>query len=211
MVCWILRHNQGVFMRIGPFLCLALVLSLHPLNSTAGNANKRGLATSSLPSYTSDGRMQFPSNYREWIFLSSDLDMSYTPSSDMGGMRTDSAFGNVFVNPEAYRAFRTTGIWPDKTMLVLEHHRAGSNASINKAGHFQADALPEIEVHVKDSRFVGRWAFFSFGDGQPATEIKHSASCYSCHHQHGATDTTFVQFYPTLIDIAKAKGTYAAK
>ena len=29
--------------------------------------------------------------------------------------------------------------------------------------------------------------------------------CYSCHEQHGAVDTTFVQFYPTLIDAAKQK------
>jgi hypothetical protein len=31
--------------------------------------------------------------------------------------------------------------------------------------------------------------------------------CYSCHAQHTAVDTTFVQFYPTLIEIAKKKGT----
>ncbi|HYU45886.1 MAG TPA: cytochrome P460, partial [Terriglobales bacterium] len=30
-----------------------------------------------------------------------------------------------------------------------------------------------------------------------------------CHEQHGAVDTTFVQFYPTLLEIAKKKGTLA--
>jgi hypothetical protein len=30
---------------------------------------------------------------------------------------------------------------------------------------------------------------------------------YSCHDKNGAVDTTFVQFYPTLIDLAKQKGT----
>ena len=34
-----------------------------------------------------------------------------------------------------------------------------------------------------------------------------SANCYSCHQDHAAVDTTFVQFYPTLMPIAKAKGT----
>jgi len=34
--------------------------------------------------------------------------------------------------------------------------------------------------------------------------------CYSCHAQHTAVDTTFVQFYPTLIEIAKKKGTLSA-
>ena len=32
-------------------------------------------------------------------------------------------------------------------------------------------------------------------------------SCYSCHEQNGAVDTTFVQFYPTLRDVAAGKGT----
>ena len=34
--------------------------------------------------------------------------------------------------------------------------------------------------------------------------------CYSCHQQHGAVDTTFVQFYPTLLEIAKKKNTLSA-
>jgi hypothetical protein len=34
--------------------------------------------------------------------------------------------------------------------------------------------------------------------------------CYSCHEQHGAVDTTFVQFYPTLLPIATQKGTLSA-
>jgi hypothetical protein len=33
------------------------------------------------------------------------------------------------------------------------------------------------------------------------------AACYSCHSQHAAVDTTFVQFYPTLLPIASSKGT----
>jgi len=37
--------------------------------------------------------------------------------------------------------------------------------------------------------------------------IPRSASCYSCHSEHGAVDTTFVQFYPTLLPIARSNGT----
>lgn len=36
------------------------------------------------------------------------------------------------------------------------------------------------------------------------------ADCYSCHAAHGAVDTTFVQFYPTLLPIAKSKGTLSS-
>jgi acyl carrier protein phosphodiesterase len=40
--------------------------------------------------------------------------------------------------------------------------------------------------------------------------IPTTASCYSCHKDHGAVDTSFVQFYPTLMPVAKSKGTLAA-
>ena len=35
-------------------------------------------------------------------------------------------------------------------------------------------------------------------------------ACYSCHSEHAAVDTTFVQFYPTLLPIARSKGTLSA-
>jgi len=35
-------------------------------------------------------------------------------------------------------------------------------------------------------------------------------ACQTCHAKNGAVDETFVQFYPTLIQVAKAKGTWKA-
>jgi len=158
----------------------------------------------SVPTYTEDGKLVFPANYREWIYLTSGIDMSYFPN----GVAGHSIFDNVFVNPEAYRAFTQTGTWPDKTMLVLETRVAATDASINKSGHFQTIELMGREVHVKDQgRFPGNWAFFGFDDKDTAKMVPHEAACYSCHEKHAAVDTTFVQFYPTLIEIAKGKAT----
>jgi hypothetical protein len=65
-----------------------------------------------------------------------------------------------------------------------------------------------VEVHVKDeARFPDKWAFFGFDDSKTAKMIPVSADCYSCHTAHAAVDTTFVQFYPTLLPIARSKGT----
>jgi hypothetical protein len=174
---------------------------------TSAPAADKG-TVSQTPTYTADGRLVFPAKYREWIYLTSGVDMSYSPN----GMAMDhSMFDNVFVNPDAYRAFQQTGTWPDKTMLVLEVRTAGTNASINKSGHFQTTETMGHEVHVKDeARFPGKWAFFGFDDSDTAKMVPTTAACYSCHSQHGAVDNTFVQFYPTLIDLAKAKGTLSA-
>ena len=161
-------------------------------------------AAAEIPVYTSDGRLTFPAHYREWVYLTSGLDMSYSPNAGMD----HSMFDNVFVNPAAYKAFLETGTWPDKTMLVLEVRVAGGKASINKSGHFQTSELMGREVHVRDdARFPGKWAFFGFDDNETAKQVPLGAACYSCHEQHAAVDTTFVQFYPTLLELAQKKGT----
>jgi|SRR5579871_1172467 len=160
-----------------------------------------------VPEYTGDGQMKLPEHYREWVYLTTGFDMSYST----GGMQMDHhMFDNVFVNPEAYRAFVETGRWPDKTMFVLEVRRAEGRGSINQKGNYQGSDIMGLEVHVKDeARFPGKWAFFGFDDGKTAKMTPTTANCYSCHSEHGAVDTTFVQFYPTLLPIAKSKGTFA--
>jgi hypothetical protein len=163
-------------------------------------------ASANTPGYSSNGELLPPSNYREWIYLSSGIDMSYSPKA---GAPDHSMFDNVFVNPESYRSFLATGTWPDKTVMVLEIRGAESRGSINQRGHFQGTELMGFEVHVKDeSRFPGKWAFFEFDSPQKnGTLVPEKAPCYTCHAAHGAVDTTFVQFYPTLLPLAKEKNT----
>jgi hypothetical protein len=167
-----------------------------------------GMPTPTGPEYTSDGELKFPENYRQWVYLTTGFDMSYNPASRMG----HDMFDNVFVNPEAYKTFVETGTWPDKTVFVLEARMAESKGSINKAGNYQGTDIMGIEVHVKDeARFNGKWAFFGgFEDSKTAKMIPQTMECYSCHSAHAAVDTTFVQFYPTLLPIAKSKGTLSA-
>lgn len=167
-------------------------------------------AQGEAPEYASNGDLLPPAHYREWIYLTSGLDMSY--SAKATGMEGMSMFDNVFVNPGAYRTFVATGTWPDKTVMILEGRAAQNKGSINQRGHFQAAGVMDLEVHVKDeARFPGKWAFFAFDSPEKnGTLIPQKAPCYSCHAEHGAVDTTFVQFYPTLLPVAKAKGTLSA-
>jgi hypothetical protein len=178
----------------------AIGVALHPACSVKASPQE-------APAYAGNGDMLPPTHYREWIYLSSGIDMSYT--SKAMDMRGTSKFDNVFVNPEAWRSFLASGTWPDKTVMVLEGREARSKGSINQHGHFQAGGVMDFEVHVKDeSRFPGKWAFFSFdAPDKNGTLIPQRADCYSCHTEHGAVDTTFVQFYPTLLPTARAKGT----
>ena len=143
--------------------------------------------------YAPDGRMLPPKDYRSWVYLSTGFDMAYTENANQVHV-----FDNVFVNREAYEGFLKTRLWPDKTVLVLEQRGAGGDDPVNKHGLFQSGEPTHAEVHVKDAA-RGGWAFYPVNkDGTPAAMIPKTAACYSCHEQHGQTDTGFTQFYPTL-------------
>jgi hypothetical protein len=161
------------------------------------------------PRYTAAGALDVPNDYREWVFLSSGLDMSY---ADKPGTMDQSLFDNVFVNPDAWVRFKQTGHWPDKTIFVMETRVASTKGSINKAGHFQTEERVGIEMHVRDAaRFKGGWGFFATDGAQPAELLPETATCYGCHQTHGAVDTTFTQFYPTAKPIAVHAGTFLAR
>ena len=200
-------HGEAGTMRILTIFVIALTLIVW-IGSHVTRAQSPASASSDAPRFTQDGKLEFPANYREWIYLTSGLNMSYAPR--LAGMMNHDVFDNVFVNPSAYKAFLETGTWPDQTMLVLELRGAGSKASINKSGHFQSSDVMGREVHLKDKRVKGGWAFYGFDETKPTTPFPHEMDCYSCHEQHGAVDTTFVQFYPTLIKLAEQKGTLSA-
>ena len=94
------------------------------------------------------------------------------------------------------------------TVLVLELVSAGSQASINPAGHFE-DRILGIEAALKDEkRFPEKWAYFSFigPDGKPLAQARPfpKTMCWSCHHEHGAMDNVFVQFYPLLREASQS-------
>ncbi|MCW5981438.1 MAG: cytochrome P460 family protein [Bryobacteraceae bacterium] len=162
--------------------------------------------------FTADGALIRPSNYREWIFLSSGLGMTYGPNAPASGAPL--RFDNVFVNPSSYQAFRRTGRWPDGTVLVLEVRESQSRGSINERGHYQT-SIAAIEANVKDSRRFpnGGWAFFDLtprGEDSPkaVSAVPPGNNCEKCHSTNGAVDNTFVQFYPELIPFAQKFGTY---
>ena len=161
-------------------------------------------ASSTAPQYTQDGKLIRP-EYREWVFLSSGLGMTYSQPSAGGdaGM-----FSNIYVNPEALHSFQQTGTWPDKTVLVMEMYNAVTKGSINKGGHYQSGFMG-IEAHVKDTSMKGdTWKFYGFDENDKTADARpdHNA-CTTCHTRDGAVEDTFVQFYPTLLPIARAKGT----
>ena len=179
-------------------LSLALAVCFVVLHARPQDSNNP------MPRYSGQNLIR-PENYREWIFLSSGLGMDYNAS--VGGAER---FTNVFVPQWSYRQFLATGKWPDKSIFVVEDRGSQSKGSINKTGHFQTD-FAGMGVEVKDeSRFPEKWAYFNFGPDTKTAGANPKAACWQCHDDHAAVEHTFVQFYPTLKEVAKKFGTYRA-
>lgn len=163
-------------------------------------ADAPSLAGMATPTYTADGDLILPEDYRTWIFVGASLGLSY--SEGAAEREGPGAFTNVYIQPQAYRYFMDTGEFPEGTMLPMDIYRPGSRESINQAGYFEKDFLG-MEVAVKDGeRYEDGWAYLSFRDRSGG--LRESASafpkdrCYDCHAEHAATDNVFTQFYPVL-------------
>jgi hypothetical protein len=166
-----------------------------------------GQPQSATPQFTSDGKLVRPEGYRKWVYVSSGYGMSYSQSPN--GVKM---FTNVFVAPVAYDSFVANGNWPDKTMFVLEVYGSTSRGSINKHGSYQTE-LSGLDVEVKDqSKFADKWAYFNFSETatSASADTPSRNDCWSCHEQNAAVEHSFVQFYPELLKIARAKGTIKA-
>ncbi len=158
------------------------------------------------PRFTAGGELIRPADFREWVFVTSGLGMTYNQPT---GRRAHAEFHQRVREPFVVSRFMKTGQWPDKTMFILEIRASTSEGSINKGGHFQSN-LVVIEASVKDeARFPGKWAYFDFGrDMKPqVAALPRTERCYACHTDNGAVDNTFVQFYPTLLEVATKMGT----
>ena len=189
--------------------CLVWGIALATRNTPAVQAQaERQTAVPAGPQYAADGALLRPPDYREWVYLTSGIGMTYGPAQSNTPAGN---FDNVFVNRSSYAPFMNTGRWPDKTIFILEIRSAEDHVSINNGGRTQGGLLA-VEAEVKDqARFPGGWAYFSFG-GAPnlaaaAAPLPATASCYNCHKANTAVEQTFVQFYPTLMEVARRMGT----
>lgn len=169
-------------------------------------AERSQSSNSAAAQFTADGKLVRPVDYRRWVYVSSGFGMSYNANAGGNG---EPAFTNVFVTPTSYDYFQANGKWPDKTMFVLEVYGSTSNGSINKHGSFQKTFMG-LDVEVKDEgRFPEKWAYFNFDGEEKAASATAPAKneCWKCHEQNAAVEHSFVQFYPEMLKVARAKGT----
>ena len=159
-------------------------------------------------SYTADGQLNRPDNWREWIYVGTPV----TPNDMNDGKAAFPEFHNVYVDPWSYRMLRQTGRFPEGTMIAKELVSVGAKAASSGNGYFQGE-FQGLEVAVKDNdRFAdepGGWAYFSFGHQKEyASTAKKFATeqCNACHQASADTDFVFTQYYPVLREALRHAG-----
>jgi hypothetical protein len=159
------------------------------------------------PQWTEQGELVLPQDYHYWVFLGSPL----TPNALNDGSAGFPEYHNVYVHPEAFKAYRATGDWPEGTILLKELQLTqagtnpdGSSLASSGRGYFPAE-LNGIDISVKDStRFADSngWGFFNFGhhappyaETAPAQAVEACAGC----HMANATNMVFSQYYTPIL------------
>lgn len=160
------------------------------------------------PKWTTAGELELPENFRVWVFLGAPL----TPNALNDGQAGFPEYHNVYVQHEAYRAYRNTGQFPEGTILVKELQLTlpgtsadGSRVEASGRGYFPG-TRNGIDISVKDSkRFADTngWGFFNFGHHAPPYAQTAAAqpkdACAGCHMAN-ATDMVFTKFYAPILE-----------
>ncbi len=206
------RHSTNRFQqriaprRRGPVRALASAVLLGAAAATATFADDS--TPSWGPQWTAEGELKLPTDYHTWVFLGSPL----TPNALNEGQAGFPEYHNVYIHPEAFRAYRKSGQFPEGTILLKElqlttpgTHADGSRTEPSGRGFFPG-ARNGIDISVKDSRRfkdTNGWGFFNFGHHAPPYAKTAAAApkdaCAGCHIAN-TTNMVFTQFYAPILD-----------
>lgn len=159
------------------------------------------------PKWTTDGKLNLPQGFRQWVFLGSPL----TPNALNDGKAGFPEYHNVYMHPEVFKIYKATGEFPEGTILVKElqltaeaEEKDGSRTEASGRGFFPA-AFNGIDIAVKDSKRFGEtqnWGFFNFGHHAPPYAKTAAAApaeaCAACHIAAATKDMVFTKFYTIL-------------
>lgn len=205
-------------------LGLACVGALARMSQSADEQPKASRSTGKPPSanapqYNAQGELKRPAGFETWVFVGANLGLEYR-DDDAPPAKEDAKndpkpiyggnFHNVYINPEAYAAYRETGAFPDQTVFVLDIYKAeaGKPKDVVAEGRFPGEGAG-IAVAVKNkNRPDGsktEWAYYEFGREAPFAKAFPNSKCYDCHLEHAKDDCVWTQFYPTLLKARQAR------
>ncbi len=198
--------------------CAALAitaLAIEPSELNAQTKSTSQYGVSIVPEWNEKGELVRPKGFRHtWVYLGA----PFTPNGLNNGEAGFPEFHNVYVQPDAFHAYRATGKWPEGTMMLKElqlvddpegDEEDGSRYEASGRGYFPGP-VNGMDVAVKDSgRFSesNNWAYFNFGHHAPPYKASAPAApieaCAQCHidseGEDGTEDMVFIKFYRPIL------------
>ncbi|HSF19672.1 MAG TPA: cytochrome P460 family protein [Vicinamibacteria bacterium] len=178
------------------------ILALAACSSVSESQPRRESTSGSLPKPAIDANnvMTRPEGYRYWIFVGTPL----TPNDLNPPEAPFPEFHNVYIHPDDFAHYESTGEFRDGTVIIKELVSIGSKRATSGVGYFMGEFMG-LEAAIKDSnRFPdepGSWAYYSFGHSYPlkdASEPQDTMFCNACHGANADQDWVFTQYYPVL-------------
>jgi hypothetical protein len=177
-----MSDNIAVGFRASFLAIVALSTWITSASLAAGQANI-------VPKYTADGQLLRPAGYESWVFVGSNLGLAYRQNLPArtgaeSGRADPPQFHNVYISPQAYAQFLSTGEFPDGTILVMDRFAAADKEprGIVSDGVFNGDRRG-LEVAVKNlSRPDGKttpWACYDFTDASDPANISNRTAEHS--------------------------------
>jgi len=171
------------------------------------------------PRYAPSGDLLLPNGFETWVFVGSNLGLSYTPDAAAAASAPPpraprQQFHNISINKAAYDYFLANDRFPEKTVLVMQVFEAADKEprSVLASGVFNGRRVG-LEVAVKNTSRPDSnttpWAYYNFTDSSDRSKVLASAAafpdevCANCHRLHASIDNVWVQFYPALRDNRK--------
>ncbi|WP_150522432.1 cytochrome P460 family protein [Roseibium sediminis] len=171
---------------------------------------KNNYGVSIIPEWNEKGELIRPKGFRHtWVFIGS----PFTPNALNGGAAGFPEYHNVYVQPDAFHAYRATGKWPEGTMMLKElqltdhpgEEEDGSRYEVSGRGYFPG-AVNGMDVAVKDTkRFADSngWGYFNFGHHAPPYKASAPAApkeaCAQCHIDNADEDMVYVDLYKPIL------------
>ena len=112
------KHGATQGLKVAGFAaCVVLLvgaLTKRDTSSEAMAADGGYELTTIVTQWNEKGELLLPKDFREWVFIGAPL----TPNGLNDGKANFPEFHNVYVQPEAFKAYRKTGKWPTGTMML---------------------------------------------------------------------------------------------
>ena len=190
-------------------VCLAGwgLMAAQPATAQPPAAATKGMA---LPEYDAEGKLLRPTGYEKWVVVGTSIGLDYSDGAEKGPSNPGT-FHNVYLQPEAFDHYVTTGNFPEQTVFVVTNNKsqpAKTKGAVSRSG-FVAAPTSGLEIAIKDTkRYPDGWAYFMFHDGPgkanspvPSAERAFERKdCFDCHAEHGEVDNVFTQFYSVLTE-----------